>query len=99
MALQASVRSNLYKDSVALMRIAEEVRAATGVARATLLMGTEANKAILEQAGLFSDALRAARAAEPEVVAHAGMPELGERLGQMSVTAGRITRGRPLSAG
>ena len=29
MALQASVRSNLYKDSVALMRIAEEVRAAT----------------------------------------------------------------------
>ena len=46
------------------MRIAEEVRAATGVARATLLMGTEANKAILEQAGLFSDALRAARAAD-----------------------------------
>ena len=71
MTLQVSVRSNLYKDSVALMRIAEEVRAATGVARATLLMGTEANKAILEQAGLFSDALRAARAADLMVLVRA----------------------------
>ena len=48
-----TVESSMAKVAVseALMRIAEEVRAATGVARATLLMGTEANKAILEQAG------------------------------------------------
>lgn len=54
------VKRNLYKDSVALMRIAESVRAQDRVGRVTLLMGTQANKAILEAGGLFSAALDAA---------------------------------------
>lgn len=94
MALQASVRSNLYKDSVALMRIAEEVRAATGVARATLLMGTEANKAILEQAGLFSDVLRAARAADLMVLVEDAEDHDGSRVAAALQLAERLLAGK-----
>lgn len=94
MTLQVSVRSNLYKDSVALMRIAEEVRAATGVARATLLMGTEANKAILEQAGLFSDALRAARAADLMVLVEDADDHDGSRVAAALQLAERLLAGK-----
>jgi succinyl-CoA synthetase alpha subunit len=94
MTLQVSVRSNLYKDSVALMRIAEEVRAATGVARATLLMGTEANKAILEQAGLFSDALRAARAADLMVLVEDAEDHDGSRVAAALQLAERLLAGK-----
>jgi len=94
MALQASVRSNLYKDSVALMRIAEEVRAATGVARATLLMGSEANKAILEQAGLFSDALRPARAADLMVLVEDAEDHDGSRVAAALQLAERLLAGK-----
>ena len=94
MTLQVSVRSNLYKDSVALMRIAEEVRAATGVARATLLMGTEANKAILEQAGLFSDALRAARAADLMLLVEDADDHDGSRVAAALQLAERLLAGK-----
>ena len=94
MTLQVSVRSNLYKDSVALMRIAEEVLAATGVARATLLMGTEANKAILEQAGLFSDALRAARAADLMVLVEDADDHDGSRVAAALQLAERLLAGK-----
>jgi len=48
------IKPNLYKDSVALMRIAEKLLAEPGVSRATLVMGTPANKEILEEAGLLA---------------------------------------------
>lgn len=59
--ISVSIKANLYKDSVALMRIGQIVLAREGVRRATLLMGTPANKAILTSAGLFSAELDAAR--------------------------------------
>lgn len=49
----AFVKSNLYKDSVALMRVAEDVQTSAGAQRVTLLMGTPANKEILAEAGLL----------------------------------------------
>jgi len=51
--IRSITKPNLYKDSVALMRIAETVQAREGVRRATLLMGTAANKDILAEAGLL----------------------------------------------
>ena len=51
--IRSIIKPNLYKDSVALMRIAETVQAREGVKRATLLMGTAANKDILKEAGLL----------------------------------------------
>ncbi|MCC7039952.1 MAG: acyl-CoA synthetase FdrA [Burkholderiales bacterium] len=54
MSMSIRIRANLYKDSVALMRIAQAALALPGVRQATLMMGTPANKDILAQAGLGS---------------------------------------------
>ncbi|HEY4371870.1 MAG TPA: acyl-CoA synthetase FdrA [Burkholderiales bacterium] len=54
------LKPNLYKDSVALMRIAEKLLQDPQVTRATLVMATPANKEILAEAGLLNpDAARA----------------------------------------
>ncbi len=48
------IKPNLYKDSVALMRIAEKLLADPALLRATLVMATPANKDILHEAGLLN---------------------------------------------
>ena len=48
------VRRNFYADSVALMRIAREVGAAAGVLEASLMIGSESNKALLAESGLLA---------------------------------------------
>lgn len=53
MTIQSRIKKNLYKDSVALMLICQQVISRTGVKRATLLMGTRGNKDILAQANLL----------------------------------------------
>ncbi len=50
------VVANLYRDSVALMTIAAEVAARDGIATASLVMATEANLAMLGEAGLLEGA-------------------------------------------
>ena len=60
MPASAAVKPGFYKDSVALMRVAHQIGARKGVLRATLVMGTPANKAILESAGMLDDRLGAA---------------------------------------
>ena len=65
------LKKNLYKDSVALMRIAQTVLANDGVERATLLMGTAANKAILASAGLSNADLEAAKPGDVMIVVEA----------------------------
>jgi succinyl-CoA synthetase alpha subunit len=64
MPIAATVKKNFYKDSVALMRIAQEALGRERVARASLLMGTAANKDLLAQAGLLVPELAAATAAD-----------------------------------
>ena len=49
------VVANLYRDSVALMTIAAEVAARDGIAAASLVMATEANLAMLGEAGLLAN--------------------------------------------
>lgn len=78
MPISVSIRTNLYKDSVALMRIGEVVRASAGVQRATLLMGTPANKEILASTGLFDAALGAARPGDIMISVEAATDELLE---------------------
>ncbi len=48
------IKPNLYKDSVALMRIAEKLLADPAITLATLVMATPANKDILKEAGLLN---------------------------------------------
>lgn len=60
MPIFATLRRNLYKDSVALMRIAEQVLSRSGAHRATLVMGTPANKEILAEAKLLVSEVQAA---------------------------------------
>ena len=48
------VRSGFYLDSVALMRLSQQVAALAGVSEAAMMIGTESNKAILDEAGLLA---------------------------------------------
>jgi succinyl-CoA synthetase alpha subunit len=64
MPVAARVKPNFYKDSVALMRISQEVLGRAGLARVSLLMGTPANKDLLGQAGLLVPELAGAAPAD-----------------------------------
>lgn len=64
MPITATTKKNFYKDSVALMRIAQSVGERDGLARVSLLMGTPANKDMLLQAGLFSPEIAEAAPAD-----------------------------------
>ena len=61
MPISAAVKPNLYKDSVALMRVGEVALALAGVQRATLLMGTSGNKEMLDGLALLRDEFESAR--------------------------------------
>lgn len=54
MSIVTRIKPNLYKDSVALMRIAEKLLQDPQITRATLVMATPANKEILDEAGLLN---------------------------------------------
>jgi succinyl-CoA synthetase alpha subunit len=54
------VKPNRYQDSVTLMQVAVRLRELEGIADASLMMGTEPNKAMLEEAGLLAPEGRAA---------------------------------------
>ena len=56
----AFIHPNVYQDSVALMRVAQRLLALPDVVNATLQMGNPANKEILQEAGLLTDALNGA---------------------------------------
>ena len=58
--LKNHVLKNVYRDSVALMRLSREMESIEGVSQATAIMGTDNNKELLRQAGLLDDAGRAA---------------------------------------
>ena len=75
MPIAAVIRPNLYQDSVALMRVSQRVLAQVGVRRATLLMGTPANKAMLNDAGLWQRELDEARPNDVMIVVEADSSE------------------------
>jgi len=59
--LRSRVLPNAYRDSVELMRIAAEVERMAGVARAGIVMATEANLAVLADGGVLDRTITAAR--------------------------------------
>jgi FdrA protein len=58
--IQTLIRAGEYRDSVALMLIARELNALPGVSDVSVIMGTPANKSILQQAGLLTAQAQAA---------------------------------------
>ena len=68
MPILTRIKPNLYKDSVALMRIAEKLLQDPTIGRATLVMATPANKEILAEAGLLNEAAAAANPSDLIVV-------------------------------
>ena len=70
------VLKNVYRDSVALMRLSREMESLEGIAQATAIMGTDNNKELLQQAGLLDDAGLAAGPNDLIVAFDAASPEL-----------------------
>lgn len=60
MAIRVAILKSFYRDSVTLMRVAAEMQASTGVVEVAALMGTAANHALLDDAGLSTDESRTA---------------------------------------
>ncbi len=56
MGLKTEILPAFYQDSVVLMRISAQVRARVSVREVALFMGTPANHALLQQAGLATAA-------------------------------------------
>lgn len=68
---KAQVRPGAYHDSVLLMQLQRSLVALPGVLDAGVVMGTEANKAILTQSGLLPSEARAAEADDLVIVVRA----------------------------
>lgn len=58
MPLNTEVIESFYQDSVILMRVAAQTRGEPGVREVAMFMGTPANHAVLEQAGLVTQEAR-----------------------------------------
>src|SRR2546426_1597407 len=61
MAIRSVIKSSAYFDSVTLMLVQRDVRQLPGVEEAGAVMGTEANKELLRDAGLLTPEAQAAR--------------------------------------
>lgn len=62
MEIKTRVIKSQYHDSVSLMLAAKEIKKIEGVADAAVMMGTDANKALLKQAGLLTEKAQSASA-------------------------------------
>jgi FdrA protein len=60
LTVKTLIKTSEYHDSVSLMLVARELAGLPGVQDAAVVMGTEANKSILEQSGLLTPEARAA---------------------------------------
>jgi FdrA protein len=99
------VERGVYRDSVALMRVARRLAELPGVESAALMIGTPSNRALLRGAGLLAegeradatDVIIAVRAAE-EAVARAALDSALEMLEEKSAAApDLIPRSRSLA--
>ena len=60
MTVKSLTKTSEYHDSVSLMIVAKELAKFPGVQDASVMMGTEANKALMEQSGLLTEGIKAA---------------------------------------
>jgi len=68
---EASIRSGAYHDSVVLMQVQRSLADLPGILDAGVVMGTEANKAVLAQSGLLNAEAKAAGADDLVIVVQA----------------------------
>nr|WP_300006079.1 acyl-CoA synthetase FdrA [Tissierella sp.] len=66
--LKTIIKENLYKDSVTLMLLTNEISEVEGVNKVSIMMGTPANKDIFENSGLKTDELAAATSNDMAIV-------------------------------
>ncbi|MGI5842695.1 MAG: acyl-CoA synthetase FdrA [Candidatus Xenobium sp.] len=78
MKVQTLIKTSEYHDSVKLMLVAREVSRLAGVRDAAVVMGTEANKSLLEQSGLLSPQAQAATPNDLVMVVSAQDPEVAQ---------------------
>lgn len=89
------VRRGLYLDSLALMRLSQALSSLSGVETVSLMIGTPANRQILDEAGILTAAGREAGAndliiavkAESDAAATAALAAADQRLDQPQPTA------------
>ncbi len=102
-AVVNEVRKGFYMDSVALMRLSRSIAASEGVEEAALMMGTPANREIMEDAGLLTesgaaagggDLVLAIRAAS-EAAAAAALSEANAQLDKPAARGGETEVWRP----
>ena len=72
------VRPGFYLDSVALMRHSQAVAALPGVETAAMMIGSQSNKGIMEDAGLLADEGRAAQPNDLVIAVRAESAEAGD---------------------
>ncbi len=72
------VRRAFYLDSVALMRLSQRVSALPGVESAALMIGSESNKRIMDEAALLADEGRSAGANDLVIALRAASEEAGK---------------------
>ncbi|MHB1134893.1 MAG: acyl-CoA synthetase FdrA [Chloroflexota bacterium] len=92
MPTQTVIRRGYYQDSVALMRLSTALSALPGVRQAAAQMATEANKELLEKAGLLTDEARQAQPNDLSLVIEA---ENAEALAKTLEEAERLLAQEP----
>ena len=103
MYVKCLINPSEYHDSVTLMETARELTRLPGVVDAAVVMATEANKAILDKAGLFVPAIESATSndlvvvvrAESEMAAQQALQAAGDHLSRRAQSAPSETTFQP----
>ena len=95
MSIKYLVKTSQYFDSVSLMNIARDVRALAGVEDAALVMGTDANKNLLQQVSALSTVAQSANSTDLILMVKGEIGVLDEAL----ALAENLLTQRPTSAG
>lgn len=69
--LKTIIKKDTYQDSVSLMLLSTRLQKLEGVSRATVMMATEANRAMFTAAGLLTDEVKAASPTDMAIVVEA----------------------------
>ncbi|MDX1600091.1 MAG: acyl-CoA synthetase FdrA [Anaerolineales bacterium] len=82
MPTKTIIRTSEYHDSVSLMLVAREIVKLPGVEDAAVVMGTQANKGILEQSGLLTPEAKAASANDLVIAVEADEDALDDAIAE-----------------
>ncbi|MBS3815161.1 MAG: acyl-CoA synthetase FdrA, partial [Hadesarchaea archaeon] len=58
LVMESLILKGEYRESIFLMRISQQIEALEGVDSASVMMGTDANKEMLKEAGMLTDEVK-----------------------------------------